>query len=99
MVHDCSSFTIEYCYTLNPVLYLIRPDQEYAHLSNLNDFGKKAFELHSLGVAKSDIQSFLDNILAGNDNFHNKRLDFYNKYLLPPYGKTASENIIDAILG
>ena len=99
MVHDCSSFTIEYCYTLNPVLYLIRPDQEYAHLSNLNDFGKKAFELHSLGVTKSDIQSFLDNILAGNDNFHNKRLDFYNKYLLPPYGKTASENIIDAILG
>ena len=28
-----------------------------------------------------------------------EREHFYNKYLIPPHGKTACENIINAILG
>ena len=96
LIHDCSSFTIEYHYTKNPVLYLIKDDH---HADGLNEFGKKAFKMHYLGRNEEDIESFVINIIQGKDNMKKKREDFYKRYLLPPYGKPASINIINAILG
>lgn len=96
LIHDSSSFTIEYHYTKNPVLYLIKDDY---HADGLNELGKKAFNMHYLGRCKEDIESFVNNVIQGKDNMRKMREDFYERYLLPPDGKTASENIINAILG
>ncbi len=46
LIHDCGSFTIEYLYTHNPVMYLTKDKH---HCDNMNEFSTKAFNLHYLG--------------------------------------------------
>ncbi len=96
MVHDCVSFRVEYHYTKNPVMYLLVKELD---TSNLNDFGKKAFEMHYKGRTKEDIEQFVKNVINNVDPMKNERERFYRKCLLPPYGRSASENIINKILG
>ena len=64
-----------------------------------NEFGQKAFDLHYKGVTKDDIEGFIRNVIKGVDPLKEKRERFYNEHLIPPHGKTACENIINAILG
>lgn len=99
MIHDCDSFTIEYTFMKKPVLFLIKPEQEKARRNNLNKFGQMAFDLHDKGFSKDDIEKFILKTIAGDDKLKLERESFYNNYLLPPYGNSASENIINAILG
>ena len=96
MIHDCSSFTVEYLYTGKPVMFLQR---EANHADNLTELAKKAFEQHYLAKNKTDIEAFVENVIRGIDNRKEERDFFYQKYLLPPNGKTACENIINSILG
>lgn len=96
MIHDCGSFTIEYHFTRNPVMYLIRQEGLEAER---NAFGEKAFDLHYKGRTHEDIEHFIQNVIKGIDPMRNEREKFYNDYLLPPHGKTACENIINSILG
>lgn len=96
MIHDCSSFTAEYHFTMNPVMYLIR---ENGMEVSYNDFGQQAFDLHYKGYTKDDIEHFIQDVINGNDPLKQKRKQFFDNYLIPPYGKTACENIINAILG
>ena len=96
MIHDCGSFTVEYHHTKKPIMYLIKDEK---HAENLNEFGKKAFNIHYLGRCEDDIESFVINVLQGKDIMKKEREKFYNDYLIPPNGKSASENIINAILG
>ncbi len=96
MIHDCSTFTQEYLYTKNPVLYLVRDEH---HTDNLNEFAKESYNLHYHARNHADIEQFIKNIINGNDILKGKRIEFFKKALLPPNGKTACENIINAILG
>lgn len=98
MIHDCCSFQIEYHYTKNPVLYLIRNNDEAKHKSKLNEFGQMAFDLHYKGFTVEDIEKFINDVICGTDVRQKERMDFFNSYLLPPNGKTACENIITEIL-
>ncbi|MCM1312360.1 MAG: CDP-glycerol glycerophosphotransferase family protein [Bacteroides sp.] len=98
MIHDCGSFTIEYHYTQNPVMYLVGDDPR-KHEANLNDFAKQAFRLHYWAKNRREIEDFICNVIAEIDTKKEERVKFYNESLLPPGGKTACENIIDAILG
>lgn len=95
MIHDCGSFTVEYHYTKKPVMYLVKDEH---HADGLNDFGKMAFDLHYKGCCKEDIDTFIQNIIEGKDEMEEARIRFFSDYLLPPAGKTASENIINMIL-
>lgn len=95
MIHDCGSFTVEYHYTKKPVMYLVN---EKFHEDNLNEFGRRAFELHYLGRNAKEIETFITNIIEGKDDLKNARERFYQEYLLPPNGNNASDNIINAIL-
>ena len=95
LIHDCGSFTIEYHYTLNPVMYIVKDDH---HADNQTSFGKKAFDLHYKAYSKQDIEQFIQNVLAGRDERRAERMRFYQEELLPPYGKSACENIINTIL-
>jgi len=94
MIHDCSSFTAEYHYTKNPVLYLTN---DAPH--DLNKFFTQAYELHYKARTHEEIEQFVINVIAGHDPRKEEREAFYQESLLPPNGKSACENIIDAILG
>lgn len=96
MIHDCASFTYEYHYTQNPVLYLVKDDN---HEKNISNFMKVAYDLHYKGHKKEDIESFLIDIIHDKDPLKAKRQEFYKQNMLPPNGKNACENITDSILG
>lgn len=96
MIHDCSSFQVEYIYVNNPVLFLIR--DEFTN-DNLSSISKKSFEVHEKANSIDEIENFIINVINGNDVKKKQREEFITNNLLPPNNKTACENIIDAILG
>lgn len=98
MIHDCSSFTNEYMFTCNPVMYLLH-DNSDSHSANLNTMSRDAFELHYKGLTFDDIEKFILDVISGNDAYMQQRKMYYEKYLKPVNGKLATENIIEAILG
>lgn len=95
MIHDCGSFSVEYHYTLNPVMFLTKPD----HLEYESQFGSLAFDMHYKGYNKEDIYSFIDNVvLGGKDVMRPLREDFFNTYLNPPCNISVAENIMNNII-
>lgn len=95
MIHDCGSFTIEYIYSGNPVMYLVR-EGDVTH--GFNEFQQKAFDLHYKGFTEIDIENFILNVIEGKDDRRKERLEFFDSYLKLPYGKSSSENIMESIL-
>lgn len=96
MIHDCGSFTVEYMYMDNPVMYLVRNE---SHSDNMIPYAREAFDLHYKGRSIQDIERFIKDVIDGNDTLKEKRAAFKRKYLLPPNNRSACENIINAILG
>lgn len=96
MIHDCGSFTVEYMYMDKPVMYLIRDDN---HMDNMIPYAKEAFNLHYKGRCVSDIESFVSDVINGYDPLKEQRSSFKKKYLIPPNGRSACDNIILSILG
>ena len=96
MIHDCGSFTLEYLFTANPVMYLLGDaydeSNQYSHV-------KEAFALHEKGRCHEDIDRFIGNVVKGLDPQRKDRMDYVKRHLTPPYGRTACDNIICAILG
>ena len=90
LVHDSDSFMIEYQYTLKPCLFVLC---ESDFFENLNPLGKKAFDLHYKANNMSDIISFIEGVLVGNDFLLSLRKNFFQEYLMPPNGCTVAENI------
>ena len=62
-------------------------------------FGKNAYNLHYKIHNEKEIDCFITNVLGGKDPVKYKRELFVQQYLTPPHNKTASQNIINAILG
>ena len=94
IIHDCSSFTMEYLYTKKPALFL----SNIGHEGQANEVAIRAYEAHYKAKTKEEICDFLDNVvLKGNDPKKQERESFYNDVLLPPNGRTASENILQEI--
>lgn len=99
LIHDCNSFLVEYCYTCKPCLFLIHPHNINKQLDELNDFGKRVFRMHDFGISRDDIEAFVLRVVSGEDMRKHERESLFINYLCPPHNKTASENIINAILG
>lgn len=97
MIHDCGSFSVEYHYSENPVMYVARNFEE--QVEDKNDFGKIAMNLHYVGKEKQDIIDFIENVvLKGEDPLKPRRQQFKQEYLLPPNGKTVAENTMDVLI-
>ena len=97
MIHDCASFTVEYHYSKNPCLFITNDVQEIR--KPLNELGCSALDAHYLGNSEDDIRNFLNQVvIGGKDSKKAEREAFFNKYLLPPNGKTAAQNIYDNIV-
>ena len=96
MIHDCGSFTVEYMYMDNPVMYLVRNND---HVENMIPYAREAFNLHYKGENSADIERFIQSVIAGDDPLWGKRLGFKHHHLLPPNNRSACENIMHSILG
>lgn len=97
MIHDCGSFSVEYHYSGNPVLYVATDFER--QLEEKNDFGKLAMNQHYVGRKKEDIIEFIESVvLGGNDPMKEGRVQFKKDYLLPPNGKSVADNIMDVFL-
>ena len=94
MIHDSGSFLIEYLYVDKPVL---RTDRDDAITDRLNKFGVMAYDVHYHARTKEDIEAFVKNVIAGNDEMREAREQFKQKYLIPPNNQSASKNIFDEI--
>lgn len=97
MIHDCSSFVIEYLFSQNPVMFL-QVDQTQTD-SHQGEFAKEALKSHYIGHSEEEIEKFIINVINNVDSMHSKRLSYYDKYLIPPKNRTACDNIISALLG
>lgn len=97
MIHDCMSFMVEYMYTEKPIMFL---DKGSDSMKLCNTQTHESFAIHYKGRTIEDIKSFLQKtVIEGNDPLKAKRIEYKKKYILPPFGRTACENIINAILG
>lgn len=91
MIHDSSSFVIEYLYTNKPVMFLVNND---SIPEKFNEIGKMAFSNLYHGKNQEEIEEFVKNIIInGSDYKRNERISFFNSTVKPPNNKTASENI------
>ena len=97
MIHDSVSFSVEYFYTKNPVMFVSRDLEENKKCKN--EVGKIALDTHYIAKKEEDIIAFIDNVvLKGIDPMKQQREEFFKKYLLPPNGKTVAQNTMDDIL-
>lgn len=94
IIHDCGSFTIEYLYTQKPAMYLMKRDG----VRDADSLGKEALDCYYHGTEADEIRAFIrDVVLGGQDTMKEKRRAFYEKYLMPPHGKSAAQNILDEL--
>ena len=98
MIHDCSSFIVEYMFTNNPVLFL-EYEAQTAEQMHVSRFGYDAYKAHEHASTKKQIEEFIQNIITGKDKKKKERETYFEKYLRIPNGKTACENIMNVILG
>ncbi|MBR6575963.1 MAG: CDP-glycerol glycerophosphotransferase family protein [Akkermansia sp.] len=95
MIHDSGSFILEYLLMDKPCMYLSRAIE----FPNFNEMNKEALKCYHIGKGEKDIETFIQQqILESKDIYLHQRQNFVKEYLLPPNGKSAAENIIDAIL-
>lgn len=95
IIHDCGSFIGEYLFTKKPAMFLsngIPFNKQY------NESAQKCLDNYYIGMNHADIENFIKDLINGNDPIKEKREEFFNRELLPPNGKLASENIIDDIV-
>ena len=96
LFHDCGSFTLEYMFTSNPVMFLLNKAYDE---NNLCSYAKEAFSLHEKGHNHEDIDNFIGRVVRGEDMNRQSRAAFVKRHLTPPHGRSACENIICSILG
>ena len=97
LIHDSSSFTSEYHYTHNPILFTT--NKGGIQCPNLDEIGQAAFKAQYFAKSKEDIIRFIENIVINNiDIKKNERMDFFLNYLLPPKGGNVAENMYKEII-
>lgn len=94
IVHDSGSFILEYLFADKPGMFL-REGEGYG---NYNSMTLDALRCYHKGLTKADIEDFLQQCVLGSaDPLAPVRAEMRCKYLLPPHGKTAAQNILDTI--
>lgn len=95
LIHDSSSFIIEYLYVDKPVMFLNNSDEV---IRDLNEFGAKALSVAEKPYVQDDIEAFIQRIINGEDINKNIRKKFISEYLETINHIKASQNIIDYII-
>lgn len=93
IIHDCSSFIVEYAFVRKPGLYLI-------HKSKLdllvNDFGKSALKEYLLAETFEEVEFFLTRLVNGTLEMQETPDSLFHEYVEKYYElKAPSEHIIE----
>jgi hypothetical protein len=92
IIHDCSSFIVEYAFTNKPCLYLVN-DNNLDGL--LNHFGIGVMDIYVKAKTKEEVKSFVDDVVMGRNVIDENRRTYFKRYLDKYYKKTLpSERII-----
>lgn len=95
MIHDSGSFLIEYLYTCRPVM---RTSNGEDLTRMLNPFALDCLKMYRQAESSEDIENFIIDVINGRDDLAQERQTFLEERLLPPNGRTASQNIFDDLL-
>ncbi len=96
MVHDSSSFIIEYMFADKPALFLRRGKG----FEGYTPLAYEALKCYHIGVTGEEIDAFLQACVLGSDDpYAEVRREYRRRYLIPPHGVSAAQNVIDCLLG
>lgn len=96
MIHDCGSFTAEYHYTGNPVLFASRDFPTI--YQGLDAFGVRCMDLHYHAQSTDVIRSFIQNVVLGGLDPQKEDRDVFRKqYLLPTEGFSYENNVYSSL--
>jgi len=95
IIHDCSSFLVEYLITGYPCCYMLKSNKQIDDL--FTEFGKECLSYYYKAFNENEILYFIDNfVIAGNDIDKEKRIKFANQKLMINY-PNVSEKILSEI--
>lgn len=95
MIHDCSSFIVEYAFTRNPCLYLVNKNNLKGLL---NDFGHGVMEVYEQARTVKEIESFIHKLIHDTNITKTHKRAYFDAYLQKHYEKKLpSDNIVDDI--
>ena len=78
MIHDCSSFVVEYLYTGKPCCFVAKTNYKKVFAT----LGKACLKNYYLAFNKQEILNFINDIIINdNDKIKEKRIKFADKYL------------------
>ena len=95
IIHDCSSFIVEYAFTGKPCLYLINEN----NLNGLlNDFGQGVMSVYEQARVEAEIESFIADLVNDNAGIDPCKRAFFDDYVNTYYkNKQPSESIVEEI--
>jgi|SRR5690554_3076612 len=95
IIHDCSSFIVEYAFTKKPCLYLVN---ENNLKGLLNAFGEGVMQVYEQARTVTEIEGFIDGIVNETIQVDESKRAYFDAYVDEYYkGKLPSERIIDDI--
>jgi len=94
MIHDCSSFTVEYLYVNKPVMFLSKTGKAPAVF---NEFGQECYDVHYHGTTINDIRRFIEDIIDGKDPLCGERTAFVSQELRLKSDSSVGQKIYEEI--
>lgn len=95
IIHDCSSFIIEYAFTGKPCLYLVN----HNNLKGLlNEFGEGVMQTYQQARSQQEVKYFVESVINESTDSDIINRSYFNIYLEKYYkDKLPSERIIEDI--
>ena len=88
IIHDCSSFLVEYLFTGHPACYMLRDKKEIESI--FVDLGKNCLKHYYQAFNEQQILDFIDNVVIGeNDPLKKQREQYVNDHLKINYPHVA----------
>ncbi len=95
IIHDCSSFIVEYAFTGKPCLYLVNKN---SLKGLLNDFGEGVMQVYEQAKSIEEIKTFVCNVVNGTIKTDQNKRAYFDSYVDKYYKeKLPSERIIEDI--
>ena len=95
IIHDCSSFIVEYAFTNKPCLYLVN---ENNLKGLLNEFGEGVMQVYEQAREVAEIEKFVNSIVNETIKVDRNKRAYFDDYVDKYYKeKLPSERIIDDI--
>jgi len=92
LIHDSSSFVMDYMYFEKPEMFLT--DNINSYIKEADDLAQKVYLCIYSGKTEEKIIDFIDNVvIAGHDLTLQKRKQIVKENMLSPNGRTAAENM------